>query len=137
MDVFSKDKRSVIMGNIHSRNTKPELLVRKLLCELNYKNYRLQTSKLSFKPDIVYPGQKKAIFVNGCFWHAHGCQNGRLPKTNTEYWESKINSNKTRDHSNYMELSAKGWSYMVIWGCELNCKNRPELIERILFFMSS
>lgn len=135
MDVFTKEKRSEIMRNIKSKDSKTEILVRKIFCDLGFKHYRLATPKLNFKPDLVFPGKKIAVFVNGCFWHGHECQGGRIPKTNTDYWDLKIKTNISRDNKNYEELKKKGWRFLVIWECELGIRKRKELIQKILSFM--
>lgn len=135
MDVFTKEKRSEIMRKIKSKDSKAEILVRKIFCDLGFKYYRLATPKLNFKPDLVFPGKKIAVFVNGCFWHGHECQGGRIPKTNTDYWDRKIKTNLRRDNNNYEELKKKGWQFLVIWECELGIQKRKELIQKILSFM--
>lgn len=134
-DIYDSAKRSKIMSNIKSKNTKPEIRVRKMLCNLGYGQYRLSTKKLSCKPDIVYVGMKKAIFVNGCFWHGHTCKKAALPETNHIFWKNKIITNQERDLRNYRELKEKGWSYLVIWECELKKKDEKEMFCKILNFM--
>jgi DNA mismatch endonuclease, patch repair protein len=107
------------MRAVKSQNTTPELLVRRTLCSLGYR-YRLHRSDLPGKPDIVFPSRRKAIFVNGCFWHGHDCDRGaRVPKKNRDYWEGKINRNRERDKGHITELRSKGWSAFTIWECEL------------------
>src|SRR4051812_32902243 len=96
-DVHNKEQRSRNMAAIKSKNTKPEICVRKLLWALGYR-YRLHRRDLPGRPDIVFPGKHKLIFVNGCFWHQHRCKYGKAkPKSNAEFWEKKRNRNSWRD----------------------------------------
>ena len=134
-DIYDTNKRSKIMSGVRNKNTKPEVKVREILCKLGYGQYRLSTKQLSCRPDIIYAGKKKAIFVNGCFWHGHTCKKARLPKTNYEFWENKVKSNQERDLKNYKELEEKGWSCCVIWECELKKKNEKEVFDKLVHFM--
>lgn len=136
-DVFDKAKRSEIMSAVKNKGTKQEMAVRDLLCRLGFNKYRLKTSQLKCSPDIVFVGMKKSIFVNGCFWHGHDCSRGILPSSNTNFWKNKINKNKERDLQNYAELESKGWSYLVVWQCEITKKNMSKLEEKIRSFMST
>lgn len=131
-DIFDKDKRSEIMSKICSKNTKPELFVRKLIFSLGYR-YRLYRNDLPGKPDIVFVGKKKVIFVNGCFWHGHNCKRASLPKTNKKFWENKISKNVERDKINIKKLHDLGWESLTIWQCGL--KNKDILIEKINSFL--
>lgn len=106
------------MKAVKSKNTGPELLVRKLLHSLGFR-YRLHRRDLPGTPDIVLPGRRIAIFVHGCYWHGHGCSKGQLAKSNTTFWSDKIRANQVRDARNLAELTAKGWTPVVIWQCEL------------------
>lgn len=135
-DIFDEEKRSQIMRSVKNKGTKQELFVRDLLCKLGFNRYRLSTSQLECSPDIVYPGKRKAIFINGCFWHGHSCSRGKLPASNAEFWENKIAKNKERDRKNYLEVSAKGWSCLVIWQCEIKKKSMQELEGKIKEFMN-
>lgn len=134
-DIFDEDKRSEIMRKVKNKNTTPELMVRKLLCEMGYGHYRLQSKNLPCRPDIIYPGRRKAIFVNGCFWHGHECRRGHLPETNHNFWEEKIHRNIVRDQENYANLEALGWMVLVIWQCEIKVSNREQLVDKIRRFM--
>ena len=118
MDVHSPKQRSYNMSRIKGKNTKPELLVRKWLWSEGYR-YRLHRKDLPGKPDIVFPGRKKAIFVHGCFWHKHDCKYFKWPRSNEEFWKEKINGNVSRDKKNYKSLQECGWDYFVLWECEL------------------
>ena len=134
-DIYDNDKRSEIMSHVKNKGTEPELYIRKLLCELGYSHYRLKTSKLSFSPTIVFPALKKAIFVNGCFWHGHNCSRGVLPQSNVDFWRDKINKNIERDKANYEELLNLNWDFLVIWQCEIKEKNRCQLEHKLKNFM--
>ncbi len=126
-------KRSEIMRAVKSKNTAPELVVRRIIYSLGYR-FRLHRRDLPGKPDLVFAGRKKAIFVHGCFWHGHDCPRGaREPKTNTEYWHSKIARNRERDMKNETRLAALGWRTHVVWECEL--KDRGELANRLKSFL--
>ena len=135
-DVFDPEKRSEIMSKIKNKGTIPEMFVRKLLCEMGYNHYRLKSVNLPCNPDIIYPGKRKAIFVNGCFWHGHNCIRGHLPETNHAFWEKKITQNKERDENNYVALKQKGWEYLVIWQCEIKKSRENELFQKLLAFLS-
>jgi DNA mismatch endonuclease (patch repair protein) len=128
-------QRSGIMRAVKSVDTAPERLVRKLAFQLGYR-YRLHSKSLPGKPDLVFTSRKKAIFVNGCFWHGHDCQRGaRLPKTNTVYWRAKIENNRLRDRRVLRQIRAMGWRALVIWECRL--MNEEKLEQRIARFLSS
>lgn len=135
-DIFDSEKRSEIMSKVKNKGTSPELYVRKLLCEMGYRHYRLNSPTLPCNPDIVYPGMKKAIFINGCFWHGHDCNRGHLPETNYDFWEEKIAHNKERDTNNYAALTQLGWDYLVIWQCEIKKSRDNELRKKISHFLS-
>lgn len=107
------------MAKIRSKNTKPELLLRHALHALGYR-YRIHDPVLPGKPDLVFAGRRKVIFVNGCFWHGHDCPVGsRLPKTNTEFWADKRRRNQERDWSQRHQLAEMGWTYLDVWECEV------------------
>jgi len=134
MDRVSKEKRSEIMGKVNSKNTGPELIVRKILHRLKYR-FRLHKKNLPGNPDIVLPKHKKIIFVHGCFWHGHeNCSKGRLPKTNQQYWQDKIISNRKRDLKAIEELNKLGWKVLVVWSCQI--KNQEQLENHITQFLS-
>ncbi|WP_089376365.1 very short patch repair endonuclease [Methylobacillus rhizosphaerae] len=132
MDNLTKEKRSKIMRSIKSKNTKPELLVRKLLTQLGYR-YRLHKKDLPGKPDIVFPGRKKAIFIHGCFWHGHpNCLIAKIP--DNEFWQKKIQNNIQRDEKQYQELILLGWRVLILWECEL--RDSKKLIEVLVSFIN-
>lgn len=112
------------MSSIKGSNTRPELLVRRYLHARGYR-YRINVKRLPGSPDIVMRKYKTAIFINGCFWHGHeGCSLFVMPKSNTDYWEKKIERNKQRDIEKRAQLRKLGWHTIVIWECELKPKNR-------------
>lgn len=134
-DIFDNEKRSQIMSKVKNKDTKPEIIVRRLLYSIGYR-YRVNYSKLPCKPDIVFVRKKKVIFVNGCLWHGHDCKRGKLPETNAEKWAMKISINVERDKRNYIALAQIGWSYIVIWQCEIKKSSMDILKERIGKFLS-
>jgi DNA mismatch endonuclease (patch repair protein) len=128
-DVFSREKRSEVMGRVRQKNTGAELRLRKLLTRLGYR-YRLHRRDLPGSPDVAMPGRKVAIFVHGCFWHGHDCPRGaRKPKANAEYWRAKLDRNRERDAAAEAALIARGWRPVVVWECEL--KDEPALAARL------
>lgn len=127
-DVMTSEQRSRCMSNIKGKNTKPELKLRKALWSKGYR-YRLHASLLG-RPDIIFPRQKLAIFVDGCFWH--GCPvHGTSPKTNAEFWENKIKGNVERDRKITGQLTSDGWMVMRFWEHEIN-KNLDNIVENII-----
>lgn len=133
-DVFDVEHRSRIMRAVKSVDTKPEMIVRRTAHAMGFR-YRLHRRDLPGSPDIVFPSQKKAIFVHGCFWHGHCCRRGnRTPKTNRQYWKRKISRNVERDKKNIKELEAVGLEVLVIWECEI--KFTESLVERLRSFLS-
>lgn len=133
MDNHSKEARSYNMSKIRSTGTKPEEMVRKYLFSKGLR-YRKNVKALPGKPDIVLPKYKTIVFVNGCFWHGHsGCKYFVMPKSNTEYWESKINNNIARDQKTYDSLSALGWNVLVVWECELKKGRRENTLENLYY----
>ena len=127
-------ERSEIMRRVRSTDTTPELIIRKLTHSLDFR-YRLHRKDLPGKPDLVFAGKKKIIFVHGCFWHGHKCKRGnRLPKKNREYWTKKINANMNRDESHIEELNKAGWSVLTVWECET--KDQESLSHKIGEFLN-
>ncbi|RYU89513.1 DNA mismatch endonuclease Vsr [Mucilaginibacter terrigena] len=118
-DVHSKETRSYNMSRIRSKDTKPELLVRKFLHKNGFR-YRLHVKDMPGKPDIVLPKYKTVIFIHGCFWHGHeGCKKAALPETRREWWETKINYNNKNDVNVEALLKAAGWNIITIWQCDM------------------
>jgi len=131
MDNHSKEVRSYNMSRIRSKNTKPEELVRKSLFAEGFR-YRKNDKRMPGCPDIVLRKYKTVVFVNGCFWHGHeGCRYFVWPKSNTEYWQSKIKRNIERDKLTYTSLQEKGWNVIVIWECELKKDNREDTLIKL------
>lgn len=119
MDKLTVAHRSWLMSHVKSKNTGPEMLVRHLVFRMGYR-YRLHDKRLPGKPDLVFSGRRKAIFVNGCFWHAHeDCRYASLPKTRVSFWQEKLQKNRIRDRANTALLQAKGWKVLTVWQCEL------------------
>ena len=131
-DVLSKEQRHRCMSNIRGKNTKPELIVRKFLFSKGLR-FRLHRKDLPGNPDIVLPKYKTVVFINGCFWHGHdGCKYYTLPKSNVDFWESKITNNKNRDVLNEIKLKELGWKVIRIWECEIRrIQNRNKSLERL------
>jgi len=126
--------RSRTMRAIKAKDTAPELSVRHLVHSLGYR-YRLHCGDLPGKPDLVFPGRKKIIFVNGCFWHSHNCRRGaRLPKSNQAYWKKKLQRNKERDKTNLSKLRKMGWKILTIWECQVK---KATLEGKITKFLDS
>ncbi|MCB2226682.1 MAG: very short patch repair endonuclease [Desulfarculaceae bacterium] len=119
-DHLTKKQRSHLMASIHSTDTRPELIVRKLLHSMGFR-FRLHRKDLPGKPDIVLPKYSTVIFVHGCFWHQHkNCKDGRIPETNRSFWETKLKTNVSRDANNVDKLKRMGWNVLIIWQCQLN-----------------
>ncbi len=133
MDTLSQAQRSERMSLIRHKSTKPEVLVRKILRDFGYK-YRTNVKALPGKPDLVFPVQRKIIFVHGCFWHRHpDCVLARLPKSKLEFWLPKLTHNRLRDLRNIARLRRAKWGVQVIWECQLRDPNR--LKSRIRKFL--
>jgi DNA mismatch endonuclease, patch repair protein len=118
VDRVTPARRSAIMATVKSKNTGPELAVRRYLHRLGYR-YRLHRRDLPGSPDIVFPSRKKAILIHGCYWHGHRCRWGQLPKSKLDYWRPKIDANRKRDRRKLRTLRGLGWKVLVIWQCEL------------------
>ena len=135
-DVHDADTRSYNMSCVKSKNTKPEIWVRKYLFACGFR-YRINVKKLPGTPDIVLPKYKTAIFVNGCFWHGHdNCRYFRLPKTNIDFWQKKIERNKERDKKEQCQLAAMGWHCITIWECQLKPKVRIQTFESLAYTLN-
>nr|WP_280139072.1 DNA mismatch endonuclease Vsr [Phyllobacterium sp. CL33Tsu] len=128
-----KPERSSLMARVGPQDTKPEMIVRRVLHSMGYR-FRLQAKELPGRPDIVFRPRKKAIFVHGCFWHRHpGCRKATTPKTRTKFWEAKFSSNQARDEKVIIELDRIGWSCLVVWECETNnIEKLSEVLEEFL-----
>ncbi|HEX8471462.1 MAG TPA: very short patch repair endonuclease [Brevundimonas sp.] len=118
-DVFTAEKRSAVMRRVKGKDTAPELAVRRILRAAGI-GYRVGGQGLPGKPDVVMKGRGVALFVHGCFWHGHDCPRGsRQPKTNADYWISKIGRNRVRDAHNDEILQAEGWRVVTVWECSM------------------
>ena len=132
-DNHKKEQRSYNMSRIRSKNNAPEEKVRKFLFSKGFR-YRKNDKNLPGCPDIVLPKYKTVIFVNGCFWHGHQkCRYFVMPKSNTEYWENKINNNIARDKITYESLSKLGWNILIVWECELKKDKRESTLECLYY----
>lgn len=117
-DIVAPHVRSRMMSGIRSKNTKPELLIRKALHSLGFR-YRLHSKDVPGKPDLIFPRYRAALFINGCFWHGHDCQLFRLPDARRSFWEAKIETNRARDIKVSRLLSEEGWRQLTIWECAI------------------
>lgn len=134
-DHLDRSRRSLNMSAIHSKNTEPELAVRKMVYALGYR-FRLHVPNLPGRPDLVFASKRKAIFVHGCFWHRHNrCSRATIPKTHSEFWEAKLSLNAVRDRRSRRLLRRMGWKVLTAWQCEL--KNPDKLSERLDEFLAS
>lgn len=132
VDNISKEERSATMAKVRSKNTKPEMIVRSMMFRMGYR-FRVCQSCLPGKPDIVLKKYKSVIFVHGCFWHGHdNCKNARIPKSNVEFWTTKIKRNKERFAEVKRELELMGWKVLVIWECELKKNTIEETMRRLV-----
>lgn len=130
MDWLTPEQRKRNMAAIRAKDTKPEMLVRKLVFSLGYR-YRLHARNLPGHPDLVFAGRRKAIEVRGCFWHGHTCKDGtRSPEANAAYWKEKIARNVARDRQNSSQLRNLGWDLLEIWECQLKDLNSLESLIR-------
>ena len=132
-DKLSPERRSANMRNIRSKNTSPEMAVRRLVHGMGFR-YRLHVPNLPGKPDLVFPRLRKIIEVRGCFWHQHnrGCIDSRLPKSRVEYWAPKLAANQKRDKQNLKLLRKMGWLVLILWECEVEGPATPLKLRRFL-----
>lgn len=134
VDNRSPESRSALMSRIGGKDTAPEIQIRRLLHSLGYR-FRLHRRDLPGSPDIVFPGRKKAIFVNGCFWHAHGCRIGKPPKSRPEFWIPKLERNRQKDSRDRRNLRALGWDVLTVWQCQIRLEMRLE--KRLRAFLGT
>ena len=135
MDTLTVTERSERMARIRSKDTKPELIVRSIAHRLGYR-FRLHRKNLAGSPDLVFPSLKKAIFVHGCFWHAHeDCKVANRPKSRRPYWDEKFERNKQRDRANESALNDAGWAIETIWECET--KSSDLVAARVAKFLGA
>jgi DNA mismatch endonuclease, patch repair protein len=127
-DHLSAKERSNLMRKVRGKDTKPELIVRRLIHSMGHR-YRLHVGNLPGRPDIVFTRKKRIVFVHGCFWHRHSaisCKFARLPKSRQEFWFPKLEANRLRDARNQRVLQRLGWKILVVWECQLGDKERLE-----------
>lgn len=139
MDTHSPRQRRFNMSCVRGKDTKPELQLRRGLHSLGMR-FRLHVSSLPGSPDLVFPRYKVAVFVNGCFWHGHGCLRSKLPSTRTEFWQTKISRNKARDLAVQDQLANLGWRVLVVWECSLRGSAKrgfPELLRDAQCFIKN
>lgn len=133
MDIVSPEKRSRMMAGIKGKDTKPEMLVRRLVHGMGFR-YRLHRRDLPGSPDLVFPRLKKVIFVHGCFWHRHsGCRFAYTPKSNAQFWMDKLEGNARRDTLAMAALNALDWKVLIVWECEVS--DQSALARKIRSFL--
>jgi DNA mismatch endonuclease (patch repair protein) len=134
MDKLSKTQRSALMARVRSKDTSPERIVRRALTNLGVR-YRLNGKDILGRPDIVFKGRRRVIFVHGCFWHQHAkCRRAKRPTTRVEFWSRKLDGNVQRDKRTVKSLRAQGWSVLILWECQLS--NVAALKKRLSGFLA-
>ena len=135
VDTFTAEQRSSCMRAVRSKNTSPEMSVRRLVHSMGYR-YALHTTKLPGKPDLVLVSRRKIIFVHGCFWHKHDCRRGRIsPVANSAYWNTKRDRNAQRDREHVKALQKGGWHVLVLWECQI--RNLDSVRKKLEEFLQS
>ena len=136
-DTLTPQQRSDLMRRVRHKHTEPERIVRRLVTGLGHR-YRLHGAKLPGKPDLVFAGARKVIFVHGCFWHRHAaktCKLARMPKTRKSFWLPKLEGNRLRDARNIRALRGDGWKVLVVWECQL--RDTERLDRRLARFLGT
>ena len=136
MDTLSPSERSARMARVRGRDSKPEMIVRRLVHALGFR-YRLHDRRLPGSPDLVFPRLRKVIFVHGCFWHRHpdpGCRLARMPKSRLDFWKPKLEGNRKRDLRDQATLAALGWLFFVVWECQM--RDREQLENDLRAFLT-
>lgn len=136
-DVLTPEQRRLNMSRVRARDTKPEMLIRRGLHARGLR-YRLHDRKLPGRPDLVFPKYRAALFVHGCFWHAHGCALSKLPATRQEFWKQKLDGNAARDRKAIEALLAQEWRVLVIWECAVRGPSRRRVdavLDRVVSFL--
>jgi DNA mismatch endonuclease (patch repair protein) len=132
-DVLTPEQRSYNMSRIRSKNTSPEMFVRRLVHGMGFR-YRLHSKHLPGRPDLVFASKRRVIFVHGCYWHMHDCRWGRvMPATNAVFWREKRKANVERDRKNMERLTADGWKVLVVWECSV--RDTPSVRNTIRRFL--
>ncbi len=134
MDPLTPTQRSERMSRVRHKDTKPEMVVRRLTHSLGYR-YRLHRRDLPGQPDVVFPSRRKIILVHGCFWHQHGCPIYRYPKSRLEFWAPKLERNVRRDRENQARLRELGWEVLVVWECQAKRKDTSDLAAQLQAFL--
>lgn len=133
-DRLTPERRSENMRQIRSRDTAPEMAVRRLLHRLGYR-YRLHVRELPGRPDLVFPSRRCVLMIHGCFWHGHqGCRESRMPSTNQQYWVPKLEKNYARDRDHLRALRRLGWRVIIIWECQT--ENLRRLERKLVRFLN-
>lgn len=135
MDTLSPIERSKRMSLVKGSDTEPEMVVRKMLHRLGYR-YCLHDRSLPGCPDLVFRHRKRVIFVHGCFWHRHPdpeCKLSRMPKSKQDFWSAKFETNVKRDSRNQSELKEMGWSYLIVWECQI--RHSEQLKNELVAFL--
>lgn len=136
LDPLTPAERSQRMARVQAKNSKPELVVRKLVHRLGFR-FRLHGGELPGCPDLVFPSRRKVLFVHGCYWHRHeGCSRCRLPKTRLDFWKPKLEANRERDLRNQAALDSLGWKWFIVWECQVSKAQLPFLSEAIVRFLA-
>ncbi len=138
-DVVSPETRSRMMSGIRGKDTRPEMLIRKLLHRRGFR-YRLHDKKLPGKPDIVLPRYRAVIMIHGCFWHGHDCHLFKWPLSNAPFWNEKLTKNKSVDERSYNSLKDAGWRVLTIWECALKGKLKlpvKQIADEIVVWLNS
>lgn len=136
VDTLTAAERSELMARVRSKNTRPELTVRRLVHRMGYR-YRLHRKDLPGCPDLVFPSLRKVVFVHGCFWHQHPnpeCTLARMPKSRPEFWRPKLEGNRQRDSRQQEQLLDLGWRFLVVWECET--RDMPRLAAKLSLFLT-
>jgi DNA mismatch endonuclease, patch repair protein len=135
MDIVSPEKRSRMMAGIKGKNTKPEMVVRKLVHGMGFR-FRLHRKDLPGSPDLVFPRLRKVVLVHGCFWHRHpGCKFAYTPKSNIRFWLDKLNANVHRDALALKALNVLGWEVLIVWECEVSSPST--LTQKLSSFLAA
>jgi DNA mismatch endonuclease (patch repair protein) len=136
-DVHTKEVRSYNMSRIRSKNTKPEMQLRKILFASNFR-FRLHLKELPGKPDIILKKYNTVIFVHGCFWHGHeNCRFFKIPKTRTEWWDNKIKKNKNLDMQHEFDLKELGWNIIIVYECQLKKDKLEKTVQKLISTLRS
>lgn len=134
-DPLTPKERSERMSRVRSKDTSPEMALRRRLHSLGLR-YRLHRKDLPGSPDLVFPAKRKVVFVHGCFWHRHlGCGRTRMPRTRQEFWRKKFKENVDRDARNQRALEALGWTSLVVWECEIASGDAGRAVEKVVEFL--